>query len=93
MFLRFFRESINFKDLKPIIGIIVFILIIIPWFILIKSGNNTDVLLSAIQKDMVLKLISVQESHGAPPGSYLLSSILTAWPNSFVYISYSIMVF
>ena len=57
-----------------------FILIIIPWFILIKSGNNTDVLLSAIQTDMVLKLISVQESHGAPPGSYLLSSILTAWP-------------
>ncbi len=77
---KIFRESINFKDLKPIIGIIVFILIIIPWFILIKSGNNTDVLLSAIQKDMVLKLISVQESHGAPPGSYLLSSILTAWP-------------
>jgi hypothetical protein len=58
----------------------VFILIIIPWFILIKLGNNSDVLLNSIQKDMVLKLISVQESHGAPPGSYLLSTFLTAWP-------------
>ena len=74
------KEPINFKDLKPIMGIILFMLIILPWFILIKSGNNTDVLFNSIKKDMVLKLVSVQESHGAPPGSYLLSSILTAWP-------------
>ena len=74
------KEPINFKDLKPIMGIILFMLIILPWFILINSGNNTDVLLNSIKKDMVLKLVSVQESHGAPPGSYLLSSILTAWP-------------
>ena len=74
------KEPINFKDLKPIMGIILFMLIILPWFILIKSGNNTDVLFNSIKKDMVLKLVSVQESHGAPPGSYLLSSMLTAWP-------------
>ena len=74
------KEPINFKDLKPIMGIILFMLIILPWFILIKSGNNNDVLFNSIKKDMVLKLLSVQESHGAPPGSYLLSSILTAWP-------------
>ena len=74
------KEPINFKDLKPIMGIILFMLIILPWFILINSGNNNDVLLNTIKKDMVLKLVSVQESHGAPPGSYLLSSILTAWP-------------
>lgn len=74
------KEPINFKDLKPIMGIILFMLIILPWFILINSGNNNDVLFNTIKKDMVLKLVSVQESHGAPPGSYLLSSILTAWP-------------
>ena len=74
------KEPINFKDLKPIMGIILFMLIILPWFILINSGNNNDVLFNTIKKDMVLKLVSVQESHGAPPGSYLLSSMLTAWP-------------
>ena len=74
------KEPINFKDLKPIMGIILFMLIILPWFILIKSGNNNDVLFNTIKKDMLLKLVSVQESHGAPPGSYLLSSMLTAWP-------------
>mgnify|MGYP003967250589 FL=1 len=74
------KEPINFKDLKPIMGIILFMLIILPWFILINSGNNNDVLFNTIKKDMLLKLVSVQESHGAPPGSYLLSSILTAWP-------------
>ena len=74
------KEPINFKDLKPIMGIILFMLIILPWFILINSGNNNDVLFNTIKKDMLLKLVSVQESHGAPPGSYLLSSMLTAWP-------------
>ena len=74
------RETISFTDLKPIVGIIIFMIIILPWFILIQSGNNTDIFLNSIKKDMVLKLISVQESHGAPPGSYLLSTFLTAWP-------------
>ena len=87
------KEPINFKDLKPIMGIILFMLIILPWFILINSGNNNDVLFNTIKKDMVLKLVSVQESHGAPPGSYLLSSILTAWPIALFIIPSSLWCF
>ena len=80
LFFRFSREPINYKTFKPVIGIVIFIIIVFPWFMFVQSGNNTDVFLNSIKKDMLLKLISAQESHGAPPGSYLLSSFLTAWP-------------
>ena len=80
LFFRFSREPINYKNFKPVIGIIIFIIIVFPWFMFVQSGNNTDVFLNSIKKDMLLKLISAQESHGAPPGSYLVSSFLTAWP-------------
>ncbi|MDB9762069.1 glycosyltransferase family 39 protein [Alphaproteobacteria bacterium] len=80
LFLRFSKEPINYKAFKPVIGIVIFIIIVFPWFMFVQSGNNTDIFLNSIKKDMLLKLISVQESHGAPPGSYLLSSFLTAWP-------------
>ena len=80
LFFRFSREPINYKNFKPVIGIVIFIIIVFPWFMFVQSGNNTDIFLNSIKKDMLLKLISVQESHGAPPGSYLLSSFLTAWP-------------
>lgn len=77
---RFSRETINYKNFKPVLGIIIFIIIVFPWFTFVQTGNNTDVFLNSIKKDMLLKLISAQESHGAPPGSYLISSFLTAWP-------------
>ncbi len=80
LFFRFSREPINYKNFKPVIGIVIFIIIVFPWFMFVQSGNNTDVFLNSIKKDMLLKLISAQESHGAPPGSYLVSSFLTAWP-------------
>ena len=80
LFFRFSREPINYKNFKPVIGIVIFIIVVFPWFMFVQSGNNTDVFLNSIKKDMLLKLISAQESHGAPPGSYLLSSFLTAWP-------------
>jgi len=80
LFFRFSREPINYKTFKPVIGIVIFIIIVFPWFMFVQSGNNTDIFLNSIKKDMLLKLISVQESHGSPPGSYLLSSFLTAWP-------------
>ena len=80
LFFKLSRESINFKNFKPISGIVIFMIIVLPWFLLIQSGNNTDIFFNSIKKDMILKLISVQESHGAPPGFYILSSLITAWP-------------
>jgi len=79
----FFRicSGINFiKDAKIISGFILFSLISLPWFIFINLGDNSGVFFDSIKKDMLYKIISVQESHGSPPGSYFLSSIIFSWP-------------
>tara|TARA_B100000287_G_C20493244_1_gene725988 strand:- start:55 stop:978 length:924 start_codon:yes stop_codon:yes gene_type:complete len=33
-----------------------------------------------IKKDFLEKIYSVQESHGAPPGAYIISLFISAWP-------------
>ena len=79
----FFRifSGVNFiKDTKIIRGFILFLLITLPWFIFINLGDNSNVFLDSIKKDMLFKMISVQESHGSPPGTYFLSSIVFSWP-------------
>ena len=79
----FFRifSGVNFiKDTKIIRGFILFLLITLPWFIFINLGENSNVFLDSIKKDMLFKMISVQESHGFPPGTYFLSSIVFSWP-------------
>ena len=79
----FFRifSGVNFiKDTKIIRGFILFLLITLPWFIFINLGDNSNVFLDSIKKDMLFKMISVQESHGFPPGTYFLSSIVFSWP-------------
>jgi 4-amino-4-deoxy-L-arabinose transferase-like glycosyltransferase len=79
----FFRifSSINFiKDTKIISGFILFLIISLPWFMIINLGTSSDAFLDSIKKDMLLKMISAQESHGAPPGTFFLSSIIAAWP-------------
>ena len=79
----FFRifSGVNFiKDTKIIRGLFLFLLITLPWFIFINLGDNSNVFLDSIKKDMLFKMISVQESHGSPPGTYFLSSIVFSWP-------------
>ena len=79
----FFRifSGINFiKECRIITGFSIFLLISLPWFIIINLGANSEIFVSSVKKDMLLKLVSVQESHGAPPGTYFISSIVTAWP-------------
>ena len=79
----FFRllSGINFiKDTRFITGLILFLIISIPWFIIVNLGVSSDIFIDSVKKDMFLKLISAQESHGFPPGSYIISAIVSAWP-------------
>ncbi len=71
--------SIFFK-IKPLIGIIVICLIVLPWVILIQSSTNGLFFQKAIMEDFFAKLISGQESHFGYPGYYLLITPLILWP-------------
>ncbi|MEJ1939254.1 hypothetical protein WDZ92_54340, partial [Nostoc sp. NIES-2111] len=66
--------------LRPAWGVLLVLVIVLPWFaaIMIKSGGSF--LGESVGQDMLGKVASGQESHGAPPGTYLAAFLGTAWP-------------
>ena len=65
--------------LRPLAGLVVFALITAPWFLL-QSGGPASFVSSSFHEDILPKLFGGQEGHGAPPGTHLLLSLVTAWP-------------
>jgi 4-amino-4-deoxy-L-arabinose transferase-like glycosyltransferase len=66
--------------LRPGVGIAWCLLIVAPWFILILIKTGGSFFADSLGKDMLGKVASGQELHGAPPGSYLLAFFISAWP-------------
>jgi 4-amino-4-deoxy-L-arabinose transferase-like glycosyltransferase len=69
------------RQAKPLIGVPLMLVIAAPWFVAIILADPTFVQESA-GHDFFKKLISFQETHGGPPGYYLLSSLATFAPGS-----------
>ncbi len=69
------------RQAKPLIGIPLMLAIAAPWFVAIILADPTFVQESA-GHDFFKKLISFQETHGGPPGYYLLASLATFAPGS-----------
>ena len=70
------------KALRPIAGLILTTLITAPWFVAIEQATEGRFLAESFWQDLVPKLVDEQESHGAPPGSYLALSLASFWPGS-----------
>ncbi|MGB6350007.1 MAG: glycosyltransferase family 39 protein [Pseudolabrys sp.] len=68
--------------LRPFAGFVWLILLVLPWFvaIVVKSGDSFFV--QALGHDMLDKVASGQEAHGAPPGFYFVLFWVTFWPGS-----------
>ncbi len=66
--------------LKPLPGIFLAGLIVLPWFIAISLESGGGFLQESFGKDMLGKLFEGQESHGGLPGYYLAVFWATAWP-------------
>ncbi len=64
------------------IGVPVLALIIAPWLIAVSRATGGSFLRDAWLGDLLPKLVSGHESHGFPPGFYLLLVTLTFWPGS-----------
>jgi 4-amino-4-deoxy-L-arabinose transferase-like glycosyltransferase len=76
--------------LRPLIGLVVVVAIVGPWFAAITLKSGTSFFADSVGQDMFAKVGSGQESHGAPPGTYLLAFLGTAWPMApFVLLSLS----
>ncbi|AXK79795.1 glycosyltransferase family 39 protein [Pseudolabrys taiwanensis] len=68
--------------LKPIAGFIWMLLLVSPWFIAIALKSGESFFVQAVGQDMLSKVTSGQEAHGAPPGYYFLLFWVTFWPGS-----------
>ena len=74
------------RGLYPLPGVIFMVIAVAPWVIAIERATEGNFLAQAIGQDLAVKLIGPQESHGAPPFSYLLMTMATFWPGSLLLV-------
>ena len=68
--------------LRPLSGFLLVACICLPWLVSIQVQSSGEFLQSSLGKDLLPKLTSGMESHGLPPGYYLLLTLITFWPSS-----------
>jgi 4-amino-4-deoxy-L-arabinose transferase-like glycosyltransferase len=67
--------------LRPVWGLMWLLVLVLPWFVAIFWRAGNEFFSDSIGGDMLSKLVA-QESHGAPPGAYLLMFWVTFWPGA-----------
>jgi 4-amino-4-deoxy-L-arabinose transferase-like glycosyltransferase len=65
--------------LRPLPGIAWFALLVLPWFLAIVARSGESFVADSVGQDLLAKIMRGQESHGAPPGYFILFW-LTFWP-------------
>lgn len=70
------------RGLRPKAGLLMTAAMVGPWLVAVTLATDGSFVSDAITGDLLPKLISGHESHGAPPGLYLLLFTLTFWPGS-----------
>lgn len=74
------REWRWLGDLSPVKGGLAFLALTLPWFIAITIRSDWAFWGASLGEDFSAKIASGQEEHGAIPGTYILTGILTLWP-------------
>jgi 4-amino-4-deoxy-L-arabinose transferase-like glycosyltransferase len=67
--------------LRPVWGLMWMLVLVLPWFIAIFWKAGDAFFADSVGGDMLSKL-GAQESHGLPPGLYLLLFWITFWPGA-----------
>jgi 4-amino-4-deoxy-L-arabinose transferase-like glycosyltransferase len=67
--------------LRPVWGLMWALVLVLPWFVAIYWRAGETFFTDSVGGDMLSKL-AAQESHGAPPGLYLLLFWITFWPGA-----------
>jgi 4-amino-4-deoxy-L-arabinose transferase-like glycosyltransferase len=68
--------------LKPAAGILWLALLVLPWFLAIIGRSGDAFFAGSVGEDLLSKIFTGQESHGAPPGTYFVLFWLTFWPGA-----------
>ena len=70
------------RGLRPLVGVLITAAIVAPWLIAVQIATAGHFISDSLVHDLLPKLVGAQESHGAPPGYYLVLSIVSFWPSS-----------
>lgn len=70
------------KALRAWWGAPLAILMVGPWLVAMMRATDDRFIAGSLGSDFFGKIVGVQQSHGAPPGTYLLLLALIFWPGS-----------
>ncbi len=83
IFIFIFKRRVKwFIDSNPLVGFFIIIIIVMPWFLSIPATEQSSFLNQGLKKDLLDKILGVQESHGAFFGAHTLSILLLFFPMS-----------
>jgi 4-amino-4-deoxy-L-arabinose transferase-like glycosyltransferase len=83
MALAVFDRSVRWLwELRPIPGLIWLCVLVLPWFLAIVSRSGSSFFAQSVGQDLMSKVVSAQEAHGAPPGYYFALFWVTFWPGA-----------
>jgi 4-amino-4-deoxy-L-arabinose transferase-like glycosyltransferase len=74
------RSTAWLKTLRPGLGIALIVVAVLPWFLAIAWKSGGEFYRLAVGDDMLGKVTTGQQKHGAPPGFYLVAYFATFWP-------------
>ncbi len=70
--------------LRPAVGLVWLFALVLPWFIAIILKSGDKFFAQSVGEDMLAKIFSGQEAHGAPPGFYFALFWVTFWPGAVI---------
>lgn len=76
------RSAAWLRALRPGPGLLLVLVLVAPWFVAIAWKSGGAFYGEAVGHDMLGKVGSGREQHGAPPGTYLLAALATFWPGA-----------
>ena len=76
------RSLDTWRRLRPLWGIPIALAIVLPWCIAIGLATHGRFFATAVGHNLLGKVAGAQESHGAPPGTYLAMFMAAFWPGS-----------
>src|SRR3984893_653861 len=68
------------QALRPLYGVVWLVVLALPWFIAIYARTGSAFLLDSVVHDTLGKIANSQESHGGPPGYYVILFLATFFP-------------
>ena len=71
--------------LEPRLGLPLLVLIVAPWLAAIGIASHGAFFSQSLGHDFGAKLVGGEESHGFPPGFYLVAMAVTFWPGGLLF--------